>query len=89
MQTFLHGRDLIGDLDFSKKIIQTRLAVGVDHNAKRPRDQPPRDWSRDRTVEGKVHPPVCAACRLPEDCEGVWREYFEAFGDDELVPVLF
>jgi len=52
-------------------------------------DQPPRDWSRDRTVEGKVHPSACAACRLREDCEGVWREYFEAFGDDELVPVLF
>lgn len=52
-------------------------------------DQAPRDWSRDRTVEGKVHPPACSPCSWKGDCEGVWREYFEAFGDQELAAVPF
>lgn len=52
-------------------------------------DQDPRDWSRDRAVEGKVHPPACDRCSLRGECEGAWREYFEAFGDGELAPVPF
>ena len=28
MQTFLHGRDLIGDLDFSKEEVETVLGCG-------------------------------------------------------------
>ena len=30
MQTFLHGRDLIGDLDFSKEEVETVLEVAFD-----------------------------------------------------------
>lgn len=51
-------------------------------------DQDPRDWSADRAGEGKAKAPGCATCRLDDRCEGVWREYLEAFGGDELSPVL-
>lgn len=50
-------------------------------------DQPPRDWSRDREVDGKVHPPECAGCTLREGCEGIWREYSDAYGGAELRPL--
>jgi ornithine carbamoyltransferase len=35
MQTFLHGRDLIGDLDFSKEEVETILDVAFDLKRKR------------------------------------------------------
>lgn len=35
MQTFLHGRDLIGDLDFSKEEVETVLEVAFDLKRKR------------------------------------------------------
>ncbi len=35
MQTFLHGRDLIGDLDFSKEEVETVLDVALDLKRKR------------------------------------------------------
>jgi N-acetylornithine carbamoyltransferase len=35
MQTFLHGRDLIGDLDFSKEEVETILEVAFDLKRKR------------------------------------------------------
>lgn len=48
-------------------------------------DQDPRDWSADRAGEGKAKAPACAGCILDDRCEGVWREYLEAFGGDELL----
>jgi ornithine carbamoyltransferase len=35
MQTYLHGRDLIGDLDFSKEEVETILEVAFDLKRKR------------------------------------------------------
>ena len=35
MQTYLHGRDLIGDLDFSKEEVETVLEVAFDLKRKR------------------------------------------------------
>ena len=35
MQTFLHGRDLIGDLDFSKEEVETVMDVAFDLKRKR------------------------------------------------------
>jgi N-acetylornithine carbamoyltransferase len=35
MQTFLHGRDLIGDLDFSKEEVETVLDLAFDLKRKR------------------------------------------------------
>ncbi len=49
-------------------------------------DQDARDWSRDRAALGKVHPPECRGCRLLGGCEGVWREYVEAYGGAEFLP---
>jgi N-acetylornithine carbamoyltransferase len=35
MQTYLHGRDLIGDLDFSKEEVETVMEVAFDLKRKR------------------------------------------------------
>ena len=40
MQTFLHGRDLIGDLDFTKEEIETVLEVAFDLKRKRALNEP-------------------------------------------------
>jgi N-acetylornithine carbamoyltransferase len=40
MQTFLHGRDLIGDLDFSKEEVETVLDVAFDLKRKRALNEP-------------------------------------------------
>jgi N-acetylornithine carbamoyltransferase len=40
MQTFLHGRDLIGDLDFSKEEVETALDVAFDLKRQRALNQP-------------------------------------------------
>jgi N-acetylornithine carbamoyltransferase len=40
MQTFLHGRDLIGDLDFSKEEVETVLDVAFDLKRQRALNQP-------------------------------------------------
>ena len=42
MQTFLHGRDLIGDLDFSKEEVETVLDVAFDLKRKRALNEPHR-----------------------------------------------
>jgi MoaA/NifB/PqqE/SkfB family radical SAM enzyme len=49
-------------------------------------DQEPRDW-REARHEMKRKPASCASCRWFDRCEGVWGEYLDAFGGDELVPV--
>jgi len=40
MQTFLHGRDLIGDLDFTKEEVETVLDVAFDLKRQRALNQP-------------------------------------------------
>jgi N-acetylornithine carbamoyltransferase len=40
MQTFLHGRDLIGDLDFSKEEVETVMEVAFDLKRKRALNEP-------------------------------------------------
>ena len=42
MQTFVHGRDLIGDLDFSKEEVETVLDVAFDLERKRALGEPAR-----------------------------------------------
>lgn len=51
-------------------------------------DQGPRDWSRDRVVEGKAKVDACRGCALDDRCEGAWREYIETYGGEEMVPVV-
>ena len=58
--------------------------VAIEH---RQLDQPDaRDWQEAR-AEMKAKPASCAACRYDTRCQGVWREYLDAFGGSELVPV--
>jgi len=45
------------------------------------------DYASDRMQRGKVRFAQCASCRFEPICEGPWREYPEAVGTDEFVPV--
>ncbi len=49
MQTFLHGRDLIGDLDFSKEEVETVLDVAWDLKRKRALNEP-HAYLRDKVL---------------------------------------
>ena len=49
MQTFLHGRDLIGDLDFSKEEVETVLDVAFDLKRQRALNQP-HPYLRDKVL---------------------------------------
>lgn len=49
MQTFLHGRDLIGDLDFSKEEVETVMDVAFDLKRKRALNES-HAYLRDRTL---------------------------------------
>ena len=49
MQTFLRGRDLIGDLDFSKEEVETVLDVAFDLKRKRALGEP-HAYLRDKTL---------------------------------------
>ena len=50
-------------------------------------DEGLRDWTRDRWNEEKAKSPRCKLCKYNNVCEGVWEEYIEHFGDQELIPV--
>jgi ornithine carbamoyltransferase len=49
MQTYLHGRDLIGDLDFSKEEVETVLDVAWDLKRKRALNEP-HAYLRDKVL---------------------------------------
>jgi len=49
MQTFLHGRDLISDLDFSREEVETVLDVAFDLKRKRALNEP-HAYLRDKTL---------------------------------------
>jgi len=49
MQTFLHGRDLIGDLDFSREEVETVLDVAFDLKRKRALNEP-HAYLRDKVL---------------------------------------
>jgi N-acetylornithine carbamoyltransferase len=49
MQTFLHGRDLIGDLDFTKEEVETFLDVSFDLKRKRALNEP-HHYLRDKVL---------------------------------------
>jgi len=48
------------------------------------------DWNVElgRRTVGKVKGEQCKKCILNEYCEGIWREYAEERGTDELTPIL-
>ncbi len=45
------------------------------------------DYTKSRISEGKAKGPACASCAHDCECEGPWREYPEAYGWDEFVPI--
>lgn len=45
------------------------------------------DYAHDRVHRGKTRFAQCATCRFEPVCEGPWREYPEAVGSGEFVPV--
>lgn len=45
------------------------------------------DSTKARLEAGKLRGPDCPACIHCNTCEGPWREYPEAFGWDEFVPI--
>ena len=49
MQTFLHGRDLIGDLDFTKEEVETVMDVAFDLKRKRALNEP-HAYLRDKVL---------------------------------------
>jgi N-acetylornithine carbamoyltransferase len=49
MQTYLHGRDLIGDLDFSKEEVETVMDVAFDLKRKRALNEP-HPYLRDKVL---------------------------------------
>ena len=49
MQTFLPGRDLIGDLDFSKEEVETVMDVAFDLKRKRALNEP-HPYLRDKVL---------------------------------------
>ena len=49
MQTFLHGRDMIGDLDFTKEEVETVLDVAFDLKRKRALNEP-HPYLRDKVL---------------------------------------
>lgn len=57
------------------------------HSVSRQLDEGIRDWSEDRVNEQKAKPHHCKECRYNDRCEGVWKEYLDAFGGDELIPI--
>ena len=54
MQTFLHGRDVIGDLDLSKEEVETVLEVAFDLKRKRALNEP-HAYLRDKDPAWKEH----------------------------------
>lgn len=50
-------------------------------------DQDPRNWNEDRFYDSKAKPATCRSCKLDNICEGVWKEYLDHFGWDELIPM--
>ena len=49
MQTFLHGRNLIGDLDFTREEVETVLDVAFDLKRKRALNEP-HPYLRDKVL---------------------------------------
>lgn len=45
------------------------------------------DVEKSRPIAGRSKAKKCRRCRLFEQCEGVWKTYYEHYGDQELKPL--
>ena len=46
------------------------------------------DVGASRVIAGRTKPAKCLGCELYDQCEGVWKEYLNQYGDEELKPVV-
>ena len=46
------------------------------------------DYQEKRKNMARIKPEKCKECVLYEYCEGLWKEYYKNYGDDELNPVF-
>lgn len=52
-----------------------------------PVNQTEYDWNKARLTD-KCKRSSCNRCIMDKVCEGVWNEYVEMYGDDELIPIF-
>ena len=45
------------------------------------------DVEKSRKEVGRIKPKKCEKCKYFNFCEGIWRVYFEHYGDEELKPI--
>lgn len=45
------------------------------------------DVERSRPIAGRSKTKKCRQCRLFRQCEGIWKTYYEHYGDKELRPI--
>jgi len=45
------------------------------------------DYQEKRKNVSRIKPDKCKGCALYDYCEGLWRVYYERYGDDELNPI--
>lgn len=46
------------------------------------------NYQEKRKNIARIRPEKCKECVLYDCCEGIWREYYERFGDEELTPIM-
>lgn len=46
------------------------------------------DVENSREGNNRIKPRKCKDCKYYMDCEGIWREYLNIYGDKELTPVI-
>jgi len=46
------------------------------------------DVEGSRPKVGRLKTEKCKKCRLFDKCEGIWKEYFKHYGDNELRPIM-
>ena len=70
--------DQISEIDEVKKFKSEHLAPDFENYA----------VESSRASVGRIKPDKCRACRLFDQCEGIWREYVRQYGDEELKPIF-
>lgn len=73
-----------GWLDQVSELREARAFDSVEHWAP---DFHNADVRGSRREAARVRTARCAGCRLEPSCEGLWRPYYERWGDAELEPV--
>ena len=64
------------------------LEVKIFHTEHLAPDFQNYDVEKSRAIIGRVKPKKCQKCQLNNMCEGIWRDYFKNYGDEELRPII-